>query len=127
MIGIAIPTKVCSFCGVEKPKTAFSPRSDRTSGIQSECKECKPHIQRKSRYGITREQYDEMVEAQSGVCAICMRSCRTGQALGVDHDHSTGRVRALLCRNCNAGLGNFGENAEMLTTALAYLLQYGEA
>lgn len=57
------------------------------------------------RYGVTREQYENMLEAQNGTCGICKEPCKTGQRLCVDHDHETGQVRGLLCRACNVHLG----------------------
>lgn len=65
----------------------------------------------RNRYGITPEDYDRMLEEQGGVCAICEGACPTGRRLAVDHDHETGRVRGLLCVNCNQ--------------RLAWLEQYG--
>lgn len=57
------------------------------------------------RYGMTSERYEEMLAAQGGVCAICRGCCVTGQRLCIDHDHETGKVRALLCRKCNRYVG----------------------
>lgn len=73
------------------------------------------------RYGITVEEYDGLLSRQGGVCAICRQPCRTGQRLTIDHDHDTGAIRGLLCRNCNAGLGNFNDDPGQLERALAYL------
>lgn len=67
------------------------------------------------RYGITADQYDKML---SGGCAICRRPCLSGQRLSVDH--ATGRVRELLCRECNLGLGQFEDSIERLV-ATQYL------
>lgn len=75
----------------------------------------------RSAYGITLDKYDEMLEAQGGVCAICGQPCRTGRALAVDHDHTTGDVRSLLCANCNNGLGRFGDDPSLLRIAADYL------
>ena len=65
----------------------------------------------KSNYGITIEQYDAMVVAQNGCCAICGQepqfAIRQWKKLHVDHCHETGKVRALLCVHCNHGLGKF--------------------
>lgn len=52
------------------------------------------------RYGITSEEYDHMLDMQDGRCAICRRSPRS-KHLAVDHDHTTGHVRGLLCDRCN--------------------------
>lgn len=80
------------------------------------------------RFGITGQQYDEMLREQGGVCAICQQperaaDRRNGQlkALAVDHDHLTGANRGLLCRNCNIGLGLFEDSPEFLRSAIAYL------
>lgn len=72
-------------------------------------------------YGLTPEQFDEMVEEQAGTCAICGQEPSDGKAFNVDHDHETGLVRALLCGNCNRGLGSFADDPERLRSAAAYL------
>lgn len=82
-----------------------------------------------SRYGITQEQFEEMFEAQGGVCAICGSAATPGigpasQRLHVDHDHRTGKVRALLCNNCNRGLGYLQDDYELLLKAVAYLKEF---
>ena len=71
------------------------------------------------RYGLTIEQYDQMLFEQSYVCAICHKPC--SKALAVDHDHKTGAVRGLLCMNCNHGLGKFKDDPNLLMAAIKYL------
>jgi hypothetical protein len=73
------------------------------------------------RYGISPEEYNQLFEAQGGVCAICHRPCRSGRALAVDHDHHTGKVRGLLCVCCNQAIGAFGDDPEVMSRALRYL------
>lgn len=73
------------------------------------------------RHGITPETYQVMLAAQDGVCAICQKSEKVKQHLAVDHDHETGAVRGLLCRDCNTSLGKFGDSPELLRRAAAYL------
>lgn len=73
----------------------------------------------KSRYGITHDQYDEMVEAQGGVCALCGKTDK--RRLAVDHDHSTGRVRGLLCTSCNHLLGRLGDGLAGALRLVEYL------
>lgn len=81
------------------------------------------HLRRS--YGIGIEEYGVMFEAQNGVCAICRQPEREGKdgprLLAVDHCHATGKVRGLLCFNCNAALGNLGDDAALLRAALTYL------
>ena len=84
-------------------------------------------------YGISLEAYTEMLIKQQGLCAICgtatgsERSNNNGRkVLGVDHNHTTGAVRGLLCARCNAGLGNFQENIEWLRKAVDYLESYSK-
>jgi hypothetical protein len=69
------------------------------------------------RYGITAEEADVMFEAQGGLCAIC----RTAPAAHVDHCPDTGEIRALLCFNCNGGLGQFKDDPEVLRAAAGYV------
>ncbi len=88
----------------------------------------------KSRYGITAEDYNRMVAEQKGVCAICgnaetqKRVSLSGKVrllgLFVDHDHKTGKVRALLCNKCNQAVAYFGENIEYLANAISYLQKH---
>ncbi len=70
-----------------------------------------------TRYRMTTDEYNSLYEAQAGGCAICTR---TGK-LFVDHCHTTGIVRGLLCRYCNTGLGMFEDQPERLTRAIHYL------
>lgn len=73
-------------------------------------------------YGMTREQFDAMVEAQSGLCLICEKPPGV-QGLHIDHNHESGQVRGLLCEVCNKGLGCFRDDPELLYAALRYLGQ----
>jgi hypothetical protein len=75
----------------------------------------------KKTYGISMEQYQVLLVKQGGKCGICKRPERLGQALSVDHDHKTGRVRGLLCRKCNRSLGGFDDDPVRLEAALRYL------
>lgn len=73
-------------------------------------------------YGITLEDYNYMVTEQNGMCAICKKHVDKG--LCVDHNHLTGKIRGLLCRTCNAGLGNFYEDLNLFTEAQSYLRKW---
>ncbi len=78
----------------------------------------------KHKYGITVDQYDQLLAEQGGGCAICgvagPEAARWG-VLVVDHDHETGKVRGLLCSNCNCAIGLLGDSPELLTKAAGYL------
>ena len=76
---------------------------------------------RLKKYGITQMQYEEMLDRQGGVCAICGSANGNGRILAVDHDHITEKVRGLLCGKCNMGLGMFCDNPEILLLAYSYL------
>lgn len=80
----------------------------------------------KSRYGITLEDYETMLQEQGGSCAIC-KSLEPGDKnlnFHVDHCHATNKVRGLLCNTCNLGLGYFHDSVEDLTNAIEYLKKY---
>jgi len=74
---------------------------------------------RKYTYGITDNEYNQMVKAQDGLCAICKKL--PAKMLFVDHCHETGKVRGLLCNKCNVALGYLGDNIQGIKNALAYL------
>lgn len=82
----------------------------------------------KIRYDITPEQYAELMVCQGGRCAICGQqetarhnTSNRVQKLAVDHSHSTGKVRGLLCQDCNRGIGKFHDDVERLKRAIKYL------
>jgi len=83
----------------------------------------------KRRYGISREEYMLMRKTQDFRCEICglhedeHKLSRWGN-LCLDHNHKTGQIRALLCAQCNKGLGSFKDNANMLRLAAEYLDKY---
>ena len=74
-------------------------------------------LSRLKKYGLTKEEFEGLSSAVNGICPICGKN----PATHVDHDHSTGIVRGLLCRLCNVGLGAFGDKLEVLRRAAAYL------
>jgi ribosomal protein L34E len=85
----------------------------------------------KRKFGITVDQYDDMVKTQNETCAICnkpeqvidVRFTNKAKRLTVDHEHSTGRVRGLLCSSCNRALGLFGDDPKLTAAATVYLLK----
>lgn len=77
---------------------------------------------RKARYGIPAGTYEQMLAAQNGRCAICHTNIPGGRGeFKIDHNHDTGKVRGLLCNNCNVGLGHFKSNEGFLLEAVEYL------
>jgi len=70
-------------------------------------------------YGLSKEQYQEMLRQQKSSCAICSKAFKQNPC--VDHDHETNKVRGLLCRKCNSLLGYAGDNVVVLKNAIAYL------
>lgn len=92
-------------------------------------------IMLKHAYGIPHGTYARLLAEQSGQCAICgTTDPGSGRVTGerpvkrfhVDHDHETGRLRALLCENCNKALGLFQDKSDLLTLAAAYLKRFGK-
>lgn len=79
---------------------------------------------RKSLYGLSSQEFETMKLAQGNSCMICKRDFDTCGGPRVDHSHSTGDVRALLCNSCNVGLGHFFDNVGLLGSAISYLLSF---
>lgn len=136
--------KLCARCKQTKPVDDFPIDPRRPDARYSYCRQCKreymkEHRQRDpeasrekqrrdniKRYGVTVEQFDAMLATQGGRCAICgtTEPRRNHGRMAIDHDHATGRVRALLCGDCNNGLGLFGDDADRLRKAATYLEQH---
>ena len=81
-------------------------------------------------FGLTLEDYDALMFQQGGLCAVCHRPERARMngkvmRLAVDHCHSTNKIRGLLCKDCNTGLGNFQDSIGLLRDAQQYLLEKG--
>lgn len=72
-------------------------------------------------YGLTVEEFEAMLLAQSGRCAICITPFAEVKEPHVDHDHKTGAVRGLLCKDCNLVLGCVDDSTDLLARAIAYL------
>jgi hypothetical protein len=133
--------KTCSKCGTIKCLSKFNKDASKKDGLDSKCKECKrrsykytdkmylrnKHNNLKSKFNITLEEYNCMFEEQEGCCAICNKhQSELSRSLAVDHSHSNGHVRALLCQSCNTALGKFKDSINMLNKAINYLDTYGE-
>lgn len=117
--------KVCRLCGVEKPISEFYFRKD-SGHYRSECKECLRKLSSFRKTGWTPEDYEEAYIKQDGKCAICgckLNSSRYTRFAG-DHNHRTGKLRGLLCTNCNTALGLFKDSIERLEMAKRYLIEH---
>jgi hypothetical protein len=139
--------KRCTKCLETKPLDQFSPHSQGADRLQPRCKVCRAvdkkgsyrrdpekHRQyqrawnranperkaahdRKQKYGITQEDFELMKQEQGGLCAIC----REAAAVFVDHNHTTGKNRGLLCQHCNFMIGQAKESTKRLAQAIEYL------
>jgi len=84
---------------------------------------------RRWQFGLAKGVIEAMLAIQQHSCAICGVAFELeikSKTFHVDHDHNTGRVRALLCHNCNVGLGHFGDSPELMIEAIAYLRHHAE-
>lgn len=116
--------KCCIDCKQYKPSNEYY---NNKSGKTSICKICS-HIRSKTynkeigrykKYGITKDTFIQLIDSQDGKCAICSNSL--DNEIHIDHCHSTGKVRGILCGKCNKGLGLFDDNVNYLTKAIKYL------
>lgn len=141
--------KACIRCGLEKPIDLFHKDGKRPDGHRRDCKTCRNtrsaakaaensrysrlwNLQHPARvhnnylrwkYGIGPVEYEAMLVAQNGVCAICKQpEHRNGtKYLCVDHSHVTGNIRGLLCHLCNSGIGKLNDDPNLLRAAASYL------
>ena len=136
--------KYCSRCKEEKSRDEFYSDKRASSGLRSWCKACEATWQAanrdpdktrernlRRRYNLSWEMYLDILADQYGKCPICKDELdmdpdchRSGLAPVVDHDHATGRVRAILCADCNRGIGMFKENPDALWAAARYVIEH---
>lgn len=133
--------KVCSKCKIEKSVTEFTKtKCHYKYGVIGRCKECSRELCKKWRknnhykrlkyiYGVSLEDIKQIYKIQNELCAICggkqiKGTNAWGVDLHIDHNHKNGKVRGLLCRNCNTGIGLFDDNPELLLKAIKYLEKY---
>ena len=136
-------TKLCSKCKEVKPISEFKKKKGYKNGIYCWCKACSREDDRlrklnmspenkkaygrrnklKNSYGITLDQYNKMLKEQNHKCSICGKDevDTPKQRLHVDHCHTTGKVRGLLCHYCNIALGHLFDSKENLMNAIKYL------
>lgn len=133
--------KKCSGCKVLKNTSEFFKSASRSDGLQAYCKVCskaqrKKYIDKnkdrekrysreknlKNKYGITNEQYEAQHKAQKGVCPLCQKPAfGVGSSGVVDHDHTTGKVRGVLCHLCNSALHAIERDRSWAKRAVEYL------
>ncbi|MEW1772394.1 endonuclease VII domain-containing protein [Streptomyces sp. NPDC086777] len=113
--------RYCRTCGEIKPHGEWPRNSSASDGLGTLCKACKAvkgrqrHLKRN--YGLTEAERDAMTAAQYGMCAICLDA----PPVHVDHCHKTGRVRGVLCFNCNSAIGKLRDKPDAARRAAAYL------
>ena len=112
--------KRCSKCNKLKHEDEFRKHKRCKDGLCTQCRECVAAVQRKRKYGISTAQKWDMLKDQMGGCKICGKDLTFHEA-HVDHDHTTSRVRGLLCRHCNMGLGLFHDDPIFLRQAAKYI------
>ena len=125
--------KRCPACEETKPITEFGKDKRAKNGIAVYCRPCNrvksqkqrdrnPNLNRSNhlryRYNLTIQEYDEMKAAQDGKCACCKKE---DSRLVIDHDHTTGKIRGLLCDACNLSLGLLGDDLSVISSLHTYL------
>lgn len=115
---------ICKPCKRKKIKFYFNSFSDERKEDRR-LKNLRYNL--KYNFNLSLEDYETMVEQQNGVCAICSQPPikGNGNRLHIDHNHSTGKIRGLLCSTCNQGLGFFQDSFETLLSASHYLKERG--
>jgi hypothetical protein len=120
-------TKICTKCKEDKDLDLFGNNRNYKDGKQYSCKKCNTEYMcrkhRVNKYGVSPEMYASMLEAHDHKCAICGKpnSSAPRKQLCVDHCHSTGLIRGLLCGPCNSAIGFLMDRADLADKAAEYL------
>lgn len=122
--------KICTKCKISKPLLKFHKMKASKDGHQPLCIDCsysimKPYILKRQRlllYGVTPEQYEKLILDCNNSCQLCgTKRENLKRDLSIDHCHKTGKIRGMLCSNCNHALGKFKDSIELLEKAIKYL------
>ena len=103
---------ICSSCGPVSVRF-------RTDTKKWRCQTSERYNDRKRKYGLNKEDYDLLFESQNGQCAVCANPI--DHSSPVDHDHATGKIRGILCNDCNTGIGLFKDSISIMASAIIYL------
>lgn len=121
-------TKICNHCGIEKLEEDFYFRTSDPAQRRATCKLCyheRGVIRKYNRYNLTAVDFQDILEKQEGVCAICKQpETITNRSLSIDHDHRSNLVRGLLCSACNQALGRYESSKERFEDYLDNNLSY---
>lgn len=132
----ALGNKMCRTCRAWLPEGSFGPDKKSKDGLANSCRECRAMYYRLKKYAMSRADFDEMLESQGGLCAVCETGGPAGRGWCIDHDHSCcpsqdktcGKcVRGILCSPCNAAIGALGDCAETLMRAAKYITERGNS
>ena len=139
-------SKECTKCGASKSLDKFNKRTASKDGLTTRCTTClntkalkvrseQPEVTRarnlKKRFSMSIDEYNIIFLSQKGKCAICEKAETTQDVnqnvkwLSVDHNHSNGNIRGLLCNACNTGIGKLGDSIKVLKSAVKYLEERG--
>lgn len=136
-------SKKCGACEEEKPLDQFYKHKDKDLGVDGQCKDCtndynnewkgknKEKVAQygfrsrlRTAFGITEEQYNELLEKQNNSCALCKKNREHfDRRFAVDHDHQSGEIRGLLCFYCNHKLIGRHRDADLLRRMADYVSQ----
>lgn len=137
---LQIGLRKCCDCGKEKPYSEFPKFRGVKVGVGSRCRVCNSEAAEKWRaenrrqdrknnklsrigrkYGLTAAAILALHQSQGGKCAICRKDLDLGPDMSIDHNHTTGAVRGILCRTCNSGIGLLRDSQRLIRAALKYL------
>lgn len=129
---------MCSKCKKKKEVSAFGVKNYNKDGLNHYCKKCEnerskikysdpdqrekaKYRQIKNNYGLTKEQYLQMLVTQHNQCKICEAKLLNDKNTHIDHCHKTGKIRGVLCKSCNHLLGNLKDDLTLINKIIQYL------
>jgi hypothetical protein len=116
--------KVCSTCRKLKSQGEYTNHAGMRDGLFNECNECKASRQRRNKYSLTKDRFEEM--RATGVCQMpgCGEPLEWAKTARIDHCHTTGKVREVLCHRCNVMLGYVQKTPHLLQPMLNYIAKH---